>query len=262
MPTPRRRAAAGVWRVRACCPIWTVPSSGATDPLAIPSNVDFPDPFSPTRAWTSPARQSTLTLLSACTAPNAFDAPRTERTSGSAGPGIDVVISSCASLLWIHLVEQAERDQRRARCRRRIALEAHVPVRLVLELNREDDRRRDLRSGELHHVGGQRDADLGVARGVVEDLQLRILQLVGEAAHAGLVGPIRENALVGDVRGLVRRIAALRHEQGVLVAHALEIGGLGEDAGDDPLHLRRIPVGRVVRDDLDRRVQRALLALL
>src|SRR6476646_1924505 len=221
MPTPSRRAAAGVWRTRARPPISTRPSSGATEPLAIPSNVDFPDPFSPTRAWTSPARQSTLTPLSACTAPNAFDTPRTDRTWGSSGPGIDVVISSCASLLWIHLVEQAERDERRARCRRRIALEAHVAGRLVLELNREDDRRRDLRSGELHHVRGQRDADLGVAGGVVEDLQLRILQLVGEATHARLVRPVREDALVGDVRCLVRGVAALRHEQRVLVADAL-----------------------------------------
>src|SRR5512146_282211 len=157
MPTPSRRAAAGEWRVRTRSPISTLPSSGARKPLAIPSSVDFPDPFSPTRACTSPARQSTLTLLSACTAPKAFDTPRTDRTWGSSGPGIDVVISSCAILLRIHLPQQAQWDQRRAGCRRWVSLEAHVAGCLVLELDREHDRRRDLRSSELHHVRRQCD---------------------------------------------------------------------------------------------------------
>ena len=69
--SPGRRCrgrAAGPWRgrrARPLPPISTVPSSGARNPLAIPSNVDFPDPFSPTRAWISPARQSKLTSRSA-----------------------------------------------------------------------------------------------------------------------------------------------------------------------------------------------------
>src|SRR5690242_11550921 len=149
MPTPSLRAAAGEWRTSRRSPTSTSPSSGERKPLAIPSNVDFPDPFSPTRAWTSPARQSTLTVLSARTAPNAFDTPRTDRTRGDSGPGIDVVIWSCAILLRIHLMEQADRDQRRARRGGWVPLEAHVAGRLVLELDREDDRRRDLRPGEL-----------------------------------------------------------------------------------------------------------------
>src|SRR5690349_15992242 len=166
MPSPSRRAAAGEWRVRRAPAISTVPSSGARNPLAMPSNVDFPDPFSPTRAWISPARQSTLTSRSACTAPNAFDSPRTARTSGLTGPGLDIGISSCAFLLGVHLVEKAQRDERRAGGGRRISLEAHVPLRLLLQLDRVHDRRRDLCSGELHHVRRQSDADLRVARRV------------------------------------------------------------------------------------------------
>src|SRR5438067_11803925 len=114
MPRPRRRASAGEALFSGLPPISTEPSSGETKPLAMPSNVDFPDPFSPTRAWISPARQSTLTSRSACTAPNAFDSPRTARTSGLTGPGLDIGISSCAFLLGVHLVEKAQRDERRA----------------------------------------------------------------------------------------------------------------------------------------------------
>ncbi len=59
----------------------------------LPSKVDFPDPFSPTSAWISPARQSTLTSRSALTTPNAFETSRSESTLGVAGPGIDIVCS-------------------------------------------------------------------------------------------------------------------------------------------------------------------------
>src|SRR5215216_2642174 len=110
MPRPNRRASEGEPRLRGRPPISTKPLSGARKPLAMPSNVDFPDPFSPTSAWTSPTRQSKLTSRSACTAPNAFDTPLSERTTGLSGPGID--ISSLLSfLLRIHLVQQAQRDQ-------------------------------------------------------------------------------------------------------------------------------------------------------
>src|SRR3989442_13329406 len=113
MPRPRLRASAGVACRRARPLISIVPSSGATRPLAIPSNVDFPDPFSPTTAWISPARQSTLTSRSACTAPNAFDTLRTDSTTGLAGPGIDILFSGSRDdfSLLVHLVQQAHRDQ-------------------------------------------------------------------------------------------------------------------------------------------------------
>src|SRR5438876_678157 len=167
MPRPSLRASAGDPRRRGRPPISTVPSSGWTKPLAIPSNVDFPDPFSPTSAWISPARQSMLTSRSACTAPNAFETLRRDSTGGLAGPGIDIVFLLrfwCLFLLRVHLVEQAQRDQ----C----------------------------------------------------------------------------------------------HPATVFVAPALDVGMRREDAGDDRLDLGRIPVRRLVRDDVDARVERRLLALL
>ena len=92
MPRPSRRVSAGETRRRCLPAISTVPWSGARKPLAIPSNVDFPDPFSPTSAWISPARQSTLTSRSALTAPNAFETSRRESTEELAGPGVDIVL--------------------------------------------------------------------------------------------------------------------------------------------------------------------------
>src|SRR6266545_8176394 len=114
MPRPSLRASAGEPRCLLCPPISTSPSSAWTKPLAIPSNVDFPDPFSPTSAWISPVWQSTLTSRSACTAPNAFETLRRDSTTGLAGPGIDIVFLLrfwCLFLLGVHLVKQAQRDQ-------------------------------------------------------------------------------------------------------------------------------------------------------
>src|SRR5439155_7187436 len=116
MPRPKRRASAGEPRRRRRPPISTVPSSGAMKPLAIPSRVDFPDPFSPTSACTSPARQSTLTSRSACTAPNAFETPPRDSTTGLAGPGIDIVLLAqdrvpVFILLRVHPVEQRQRHE-------------------------------------------------------------------------------------------------------------------------------------------------------
>src|SRR5665213_1367305 len=46
--------------------------------------VDLPAPFSPTRAWISPARLSKETTRSACTPGNAFDTPATASAGGAA----------------------------------------------------------------------------------------------------------------------------------------------------------------------------------
>src|SRR5262245_49757543 len=147
MPSPSLRASTAEARRRGLPPISTEPSSGATKPLAIPSRVDFPDPFSPTSAWISPARASTLTSRSACTAPNAFETRCSDSTTGLTGPGLDIRSPPVCglSLLRIHAVEQAQRDERRRRGLHRVALDARVPDRLILELDREHDRGRDLR---------------------------------------------------------------------------------------------------------------------
>jgi hypothetical protein len=47
----------------------TSPESGMTDPVRILMSVDFPAPFSPQSAWTSPRAMSMLTPRSACTPP-------------------------------------------------------------------------------------------------------------------------------------------------------------------------------------------------
>jgi hypothetical protein len=43
----------------------TSPLLAVVRPLAMPSRVDFPAPFSPTKAWTVPAETSTVTSRSA-----------------------------------------------------------------------------------------------------------------------------------------------------------------------------------------------------
>src|SRR6266571_5764869 len=182
MPRPNRRASAGEPRLRRRPPISTKPLSGARKPLAIPSNVDFPDPFSPTSACTSPARQSKLTSRSACTAPNAFETPRRDSTRGLSGPGLDIVLVPSGFrffpfLLGVHPLEQLERHERGRRGLLRVTLDAGIALRLILQLDREHDLRRDLRPLELHHRRREGDPDLRVPGGVVVDLQLRVVQL-------------------------------------------------------------------------------------
>src|SRR6476660_3208941 len=140
MPRPSVRVSAGEVRRRFLLPISMTPSSGARKPLAIPSKVDFPDPFSPTSAWISPARQSTLTSRSALTAPNAFETSRSESTKGLSGPGVDIDARLSSAwlrfLLRVHPIQEAQRDER---CRvrlLRIALDAGVAHPLVLQLDR------------------------------------------------------------------------------------------------------------------------------
>src|SRR5690349_3531565 len=133
MPSPSRRAADGDARGSGRPPISTVPASCVRKPLAIPSKVDFPDPFSPTSAWISPGLHSTLTSRRAWTAPNAFETPRSESAAAVTDPGTDI------PSLRIHPVEQADRDQRRRRRRIGIALDAHVTLGLRLHLDREHD---------------------------------------------------------------------------------------------------------------------------
>src|SRR3954469_1580495 len=232
MPRPKRRASAGEPRRRGRPPISTVPASGARKPLAIPSNVAFPDPFSPTSACTSPARQSKLTSRSACTAPNAFDAPLSERTTGLSDPGID--ISSLLSfLLRVHLVQQAQRDQRGRRRFLGVPLRALIALRLVLQLDREDDLRWDLRALQLHQRSRQSHADLRITRRVVEDPQVLVLQAVVRAPHAYVIRAQRQDRVEGLAGRSVRGEPALCHAEAVLVAPALDVGMARENARHD-----------------------------
>src|SRR6202034_3518106 len=57
-----------------------VPASGVTAPVITLMSVDLPAPFSPITAWTSPARSSNETDLSAFTPANAFEIELASRT--------------------------------------------------------------------------------------------------------------------------------------------------------------------------------------
>ena len=58
-----------------------VPLSGRCTPARILTRVLLPEPFSPTTAWTSPARAENVHSRSACVRPNAFARPSTARTT-------------------------------------------------------------------------------------------------------------------------------------------------------------------------------------
>src|SRR5271163_4320764 len=64
------------------------PESACSTPAAIPINVDFPAPFSPTMACTSPGMIRTSTPLSACTGPKLL------RTLASVMTGMYAVVGS------------------------------------------------------------------------------------------------------------------------------------------------------------------------
>src|SRR5690242_3715130 len=85
----------------------TVPTSGTRTPEATLIRVDLPDPFSPTRACTSPGAQSKSTSLSAFTPGNDFDTPASttagsvarEPRGGEATPVPARIVSSIGCLL-------------------------------------------------------------------------------------------------------------------------------------------------------------------
>src|SRR4051794_3555457 len=57
-----------------------VPESAACTPASTLTSVDLPAPLSPTSATTWPGPTSRSTSVSAATAPNVFETPRSERT--------------------------------------------------------------------------------------------------------------------------------------------------------------------------------------
>src|SRR4051812_30447659 len=64
---PIERAVAGLLCWTVWPPIASVPESGVTAPVMTLMSVDFPAPFSPINAWTSPGRSSKETDFSAWT---------------------------------------------------------------------------------------------------------------------------------------------------------------------------------------------------
>src|SRR5580698_7942982 len=77
---PSARAMLGSLR-RTCSPNTVkVPESASKAPVMILMSVDFPAPFSPIKAWTSPARSSNDTSFKACTPANALRIDRASNT--------------------------------------------------------------------------------------------------------------------------------------------------------------------------------------
>src|SRR6266566_2618988 len=89
---PCARAVRGFIRIAERPAMVSVPWSIDSAPVTILISVDFPAPFSPTSAWTSPARRSKDTPRSACTPANdlAIDSARSRTLSDDAPvtPGV------------------------------------------------------------------------------------------------------------------------------------------------------------------------------
>src|SRR5579863_5627595 len=81
MANPSACAAEGERSRSGTPPISTVPESGTVEPAATAINVDFPAPFSPTSACTSPASTSNVTPLSATTPGNVLTTSSRRRTT-------------------------------------------------------------------------------------------------------------------------------------------------------------------------------------
>src|SRR5918911_2113970 len=83
IPIPRASAAAGVGNVTGSPRTRTVPASGCTSPNATRMSVVLPAPFSPSSAWTAPARGAIEASASASTRPKRFATCSSESAAGS-----------------------------------------------------------------------------------------------------------------------------------------------------------------------------------
>ena len=84
MPIPSSIAAAGEPMSTGRPSTRISPSSGRYRPYRTDISVDLPAPFSPSRAWTSPATTSKSTRSFATTEPNFFVIPLSSRAGGRA----------------------------------------------------------------------------------------------------------------------------------------------------------------------------------
>src|SRR5580765_1121691 len=85
---PASRASAGPLRRTSCPSMRMTPASGGCTPARIFTSVDLPAPFSPRRAWTTPARSAIDTSSSARIAPKLFVAPCRDSTGTCSGAAL------------------------------------------------------------------------------------------------------------------------------------------------------------------------------
>src|SRR5713226_4284282 len=84
-----------------------VPASGRCSPYSVPISVVLPAPFSPSRAWISPERSSSVTLSFATTPGYALVTP-SSRTSGALSViGLGLERANVPDVVGVALVEAA-----------------------------------------------------------------------------------------------------------------------------------------------------------
>ena len=112
---PASRAAMGLEKCTGSPLIVTWPPSAWYTPARIFTSVDLPAPFSPNKAWASPANSVMDPLMSALTGPKNFVAPSTTRRGVCAGYSCGVMVASgaCARSIAIppgtHHIDNAHR---------------------------------------------------------------------------------------------------------------------------------------------------------
>ena len=205
-----------------CAPDADRPRSGSTNPLAIPRRVDFPEPFSPTSAWTSPARQSKLTSVSARTAPNCRETPaQLEDAVPGRRPSSVIALAHPSGYINAR-TSSGTSDVFDTVGVTRSGLQSDVGH--LAHHVRHDDLRRDLRPLELHHRCRHGRPRLEVAARRVADVEVRVVHLLPVAEQRLLVGPQRDRQVVDRdaevVVGLQRGVEPV----GVLVRVPLDVG--------------------------------------
>src|SRR5260221_7866433 len=178
-------------------PISTVPTSGTIDPAAPPMRVDLPAPFSPTRAWTSPATTSNETPRSATTPGNVLMTPDrrktvagAEFTRGSVGD-----LAPLRQVVGRDLVRQEPVRALGAVALRRLAREAVLEARQLVAVGlgvRDALEGRDrLARGDTSEPIPRRDRDhleLGVRGLQSREIAAKLVRVEGRQRHERPVG--------------------------------------------------------------------------
>src|ERR687894_2537373 len=200
---PAARAAAGPSRCTGCPSSSTRPVSGPCTPASTFTSVDLPAPFSPTRAWASPARSSSCAPRRAATAPKDLLTSSRARTAAP-GVGVRGVCSTSTPFReTIHAVCGPDHRQSGRSCQRsrhaRVLVGASGARRIVDTIQRAAD---DRGSHTGRDRGGALTASIrdvagraGVSVGTVSNV-LNRPDTVSEATRAKVLDAIAELGFV------------------------------------------------------------------